>query len=186
MSLDREYYKVAIVTRKLMTALLLSISPALFCVEPDTQVPIHSVGTATYYVQGEIEGYGSTQLLIDTGSSYSTISEETLDVLVDKGTAKYLKTLQGTLANGRVMTVPVYLVSSINIGGKCYIREIEVAVFPARTRPILGLSALRKVAPFVFSLNPPNLSLSHCVMPSGQARKARDEMVSEVPSGGGA
>jgi gag-polyprotein putative aspartyl protease len=169
-----------------MTVLLLLISPALYGVEPGTHVPLHSVGTATYYVGGDIEGYGSTQLLIDTGSSYSTISEQTLDILVAKGTARYVKTLQGTLANGKVMTVPVYLVSGINIGGNCFIREIEVAVFPARMRPVLGLSALRKVAPFVFSLNPPNLALSHCDTPSGPTRKAGKEMVSEAPSGGGA
>jgi hypothetical protein len=169
-----------------MTRLLLLISPALYGVEPGTHVPLHSVGTATYYVGGNIEGYGSTQLLIDTGSSYSTISEQTLEILVDKGTARYLKTLHGTLANGKVMTVPVYLVSGINIGGKCFIREIEVAVFPARIRPVLGLSALRKVAPFVFSLNPPNLGLSHCDIPSGPARKPGKEMVSEAPSGSGA
>jgi hypothetical protein len=167
-----------------MTGLLLLISPALYGVEePVTHVPLHSVGTATYYVGGDIEGYGSTQLLIDTGSSYSTISEQTLEILLDKGAAKYLKTLQGTLANGKVMTVPVYLVSGINIGGKCFIREIEAAIFSAKIRPILGLSALRKVAPFVFSFNPPNLALSHCEIPSGSTRKAGKEMVSEAPSG---
>jgi hypothetical protein len=174
------------VTRKLMTGLLLLISPALYGMEPGTHVPLHSVGTATYYVVGDIEGYGSTQLLIDTGSSYSTISEETLDILVDKGTAKYLKTLQGTLANGKVITVPIYLVSGINIGGNCFIHEIEVAIFSAKIRPVLGLSALRKVAPFVFSLNPPNLALSHCDIPSGPTRKAEKEMVSKAPSGDGA
>ena len=33
-------------------------------------------------------------------------------------------------------------------------------MFPGKTRQILGLSALRQAAPFIFSLNPPELVLS--------------------------
>ncbi|MEN8130652.1 MAG: retroviral-like aspartic protease family protein [Pseudomonadota bacterium] len=144
------------------TVLVLLVSTLALAAPPVTRVPMHSAGTATYYVQGKIEGYGEIKLLVDTGSGYSAISEDTLDVLRGKGAATYLRELNGIMADGSLRVVPVYLISGINLGGKCMIRSVEVAVFPDDTRPILGLSALKKVAPFVFSLDPPNLLLSRC------------------------
>ena len=35
-------------------------------------------------------------------------------------------------------------------------------MFPGKTRQILGLSALRQAAPFIFSMNPPKLVLCNC------------------------
>ena len=127
-----------------------------------THVPMHSAGTATYYVKGRIEGYGTTELLVDTGSGYSTISEDALAVLMKEGTATYLRDLNGIMADGSRRVVPLYLISGITLGSNCLIRKVEVAVFPSKTRPILGLSALRKVAPFMFSIEPPTLMLSRC------------------------
>ena len=127
-----------------------------------THVPMHSAGTATYYVKGQIEGYGTTELLVDTGSGYSTIGEDALAVLKREGSATYLRDLNGIMADGSRRVVPLYLISGITLGSKCVIRKVEVAVFPSKTRPILGLSALRKVAPFMFSIEPPTLMLSRC------------------------
>ena len=129
---------------------------------PVTRVPMHSAGTATYYVKGQIEGYGSTELLVDTGSGYSTINEDALEVLIKEGSARYLRDLNGIMADGSRRVVPLYLISGITLGNKCLIKRVEVAVFPSNTRPILGLSALRKVAPFMFSIEPPTLMLSRC------------------------
>jgi len=126
------------------------------------QIQLKTIGTSTFYVDSEIEGYGQASLLVDTGSGYSTISETTLSQLRDTGDAVYLKKLEGVMANGSKMIVPVYRISSVVLANKCLIRDIEVAVFPAGTREILGLSALRKVTPFTFSLTPPSITLSNC------------------------
>ena len=40
--------------------------------------------------------------------------------------------------------------------------DVEVAVLPRETRPILGLSALRQASPFRFSVEPPTLELTGC------------------------
>jgi hypothetical protein len=69
------------------------------------------------------------------------------------------------LANGSEMTVPVYAVDAIAIGGNCWLHDVEAAVFPGNSRQILGLSALRRTAPFVFSVEPPELLLSRCAPP---------------------
>ena len=124
------------------------------------RVPIRSKGTSAYYIEGHIEGFGTTQLLVDTGSGYTTINEETLAVLQQSGRARYLRNLSGIMADGSRKTIPIYLISGINLGGECMIRDIEAAVFPAKTRLILGLATLSRVSPFIFSLDPPSLLLS--------------------------
>ena len=124
------------------------------------RVPIASKGTAAYYIEGHIEGFGTAQLLVDTGSGYTTIDTETLAVLQRNGRATYLRQLRGIMADGSHKVLPVYLISSINLGGECMIRNVEAAVFPNKTRPILGLKTLSKVSPFIFSMDPPSLMLS--------------------------
>ncbi len=128
----------------------------------DTTVAMQDKGASTFYVSGEIDGFGPTDLMVDTGSGYMTINEETLEILLKENRAQYVKELSGTLANGDKLIVPVYLLSGINIGGQCILNNVEAAVFPGKTRSILGLSALSKAAPFIFSMDPPQLVLSNC------------------------
>ncbi len=130
--------------------------------KPTTSVSMQTHGASTYYVKGEILGLGSVDLMVDTGSGYSTINEQTLSVLKENGTARYVKDLVGILANGEKMRVAVYRLSAINIGGQCWLHDVDAAVFPGKTRQILGLSALRKTSPFMFSMEPPELRLSNC------------------------
>lgn len=135
----------------------------------DSNVPMLDKGAATYYVAGEILGVGAVDLMVDTGSGYMTINEETLEILRQSGGASYVKDLSGVLANGSTMTVPVYRISQLRIGESCTLRDVEAAVFPGKTRQILGLSALRQAAPFIFSMNPPKLVLSNCTERVAQA-----------------
>ena len=127
-----------------------------------TRVTMHEKSSSTFYVPAEIEGYGRVELMVDTGSSYMTINEQTLDVLKRAGRAHYVKQLQGTLADGSEMTVPVYAVGRIRIGENCWLSDVEAAVFAGNARQILGLSALRRATPFIFSVDPPSLALSQC------------------------
>lgn len=100
--------------------------------------------------------------MVDTGSGYMTINETTLALLEKQGRATYVKDLTGIMADGSRKTVPIYRISSINIGCCCVVRDVEAAVFPGTKRQILGLSALKKVAPFAVSMQPPSLLLSNC------------------------
>lgn len=127
------------------------------------RVPIVNRGSSTFYINGHIEGFGATQLLVDTGSGYTTINEETLMVLRQNGRAEFVKKLQGIMADGSSRIVQVYRLASIVLGENCVIRNVEAAVLPARTRPILGINTLRRVSPFTFSVDPPSLELSNCV-----------------------
>jgi predicted aspartyl protease len=127
-----------------------------------TRISMKEKAAATFYVATHIEGFGDAELMVDTGSGYVTINERTLEILKRRGSARYVKKLQGVLANGSEMAVPVYAIAALNIGGTCQLHDVEAAVFPGDARQILGLSALRKAAPFIFSVDPPSLVLSHC------------------------
>ena len=153
---------------KLKTVLGLLLAAAAMTASADSFfaegkiIPIKHKGMDTYYINGHIDGVGPLELLVDTGSGYSTINEETLDALDRQGRAHYLRKLKGVMADGSHKIVPVYRISGINIGGECMVDDIEVVIFPGKTRAILGMNTLRKVSPFMFSVEPPSLALSNC------------------------
>lgn len=156
------------------------VSSSAFGDNATQQVSLKTIGTNTYYVDGRIEGAGDSSFLVDTGSGYSTISETTLAELKQTGHAEYVKKLEGVLANGATMIVPVYRITSVDIAGKCVIRDVEVAVFPKGTRQILGLSVLSKLMPVTFALNPPSLTLSNCMGGSVGIQAAHNQVDSPV------
>lgn len=135
-----------------------------------TFVPMREKGAATYYVTTEISGVGALDFMVDTGSSFATINEETLVALVQQQRADYIRNMDGVLADGSRVTLPVFSIHSLNIGGQCTLRDIRVVVFPGKTRQILGLNALRQAAPFIFSMNPPQLILSNCISSIAEAQ----------------
>lgn len=145
--------------------------------EFNTTVPMQDKGAATFYVPGQIAGVGDVELMVDTGSGYMTINEVALKQLKANKKARYVKELRGILANGREMVVPVYALEAVNIGGDCWLENVEAAVFPGKTRFILGLSALQKASPFIFSMEPANLVLSNCKGAPGEKVAAADKPV---------
>ncbi len=138
------------------------LSGAVVAQDHIRSVPLHEKGASTYYIAGHIEGYGETEFMVDTGSGYTTINQHTLEILKAKGKAKYSKQLIGVLADGTEKVVPVYRITRLNLGGKCELSDIEAAIFPGKTRQILGLNALRQTGEFTFSFNPPALSFAQC------------------------
>ena len=123
---------------------------------------MHQKSAQTYYVEGRIGGLAPDEFMVDTGSSYTTINEHTLEQLLALEVANYVRDLTGVLANGDELLVPVYRVTNLRVGESCLLSDIEVAVFPGRTRQILGLSTLRLASPFLFSIEPPERRLSNC------------------------
>jgi len=125
-------------------------------------VPIHNNGVNTFYVDARLGSLDNTKFLVDTGSGYVTINAASLRALQQNGEAVYVKEVKGRLANGATLIVPVWRLGQITIGDACVIKNVEAAVFPDTSRQILGLTALKKAAPFMVSFNPPKLSLSAC------------------------
>lgn len=125
-------------------------------------VPLHDNGRSTLYVYGQFGDLDQTEMMVDTGSGYVTINEDTLSKLKMRGQTTYVKKIKGILANGSHYIVPVWSVKSLTINNECVINDVEAAVFPGKTRQILGLTALRKAAPFTISISPSNLTLDGC------------------------
>lgn len=146
----------------LAISLLFPLTSAAYANNFGSVIPMEQKPAQTYYIEGSVEGLGNTEFMVDTGSGYMTLNEDTLTVLMEKGKATFSKKLEGIMADGSRKVVNVYRISSINIGGNCEIRDIEAAIFPGRTRQILGLTALKKAAPFILSFDPPQLILSGC------------------------
>jgi predicted aspartyl protease len=142
--------------------LLLGASAPAMADRFNTEIDMRSKGGATFYVPGQITGLGAVELMVDTGSGYMTINEEILETLKDGGQATFVKDLRGRLANGSELQVPVYAIKALSIGEACWMRNVEAAVFPGSTRPILGLNVLQRAGPFIFSFDPPRLVLSRC------------------------
>ena len=166
---------------------ILAALTVIFCAVPGLtaaapfgdRIPIFQRGASTFYVEGHIEGVGTAPLLVDTGSGYTAIDRGTFHALDALGNVAYVKQLQGVMADGTKKIVPIYRIPGIHLGGSCFIEDLEVAVFPHKTRLILGLNALRKVAPFAFSLEQtsPSLLLSNCrpaALSSDSGRPATD------------
>lgn len=146
----------------IVSTFALCMSAAALASEPHAPIPMQDKGADTYYIKGEIRGLGATEFMVDTGSGYVTINEQTLETLKNKGEATYVKDLMGILADGQRKIYPVYRIASIRLGDNCELQDVEAAVFPGSTRHILGLSGLKKAGTFTFSFNPPQLILSAC------------------------
>lgn len=128
-------------------------------------VNIEKRSAGTFYVTGELDGYGALDLLVDTGSSYLVITETMLEGLKKAGRAEYSRGLEGRMADGSSRVVPLYRVASLRIGEACWVHDVEAAVFPAGSRTILGMNVLSRLAPFTFSAEPARLGLAHCQGP---------------------
>ncbi len=131
-----------------------------------SSVALHNPGTGTYYIQGQFGHLQPINLLVDTGSSFSTIDEKTLAELQASGDATFIRNQSGILADGTKIEVPLYRIKKLALGNVCMVEDVEVAVFPNGRRHILGLNVLAKLTPFSFSLEPPRLTLAGCNPPA--------------------
>ena len=126
------------------------------------EIPMNQKRLATYYIQANMLGSGDVEFMVDTGAGYTTINEFTLERLIQADNAVYIGELTGVMADGSQHRLPIYRIKRLVLGEDCVIDDVEAAVFPQKTRMLLGLSALEKTAPFMFSTNPPSLHLSNC------------------------
>jgi predicted aspartyl protease len=155
--------------KKLLSVLIILISSWAEAEPVEQFIPMQTFGASTYYINTEIPGAGQQPMLVDTGSAYSVINEETLAYLSSNGLAQFIKQLRGRMADGSERIVPLYRIASMNLGGNCLIKDVDVAIINGNSRQIIGISTLMRAAPFGMSFDPPILSLNQCVMTEQQA-----------------
>jgi predicted aspartyl protease len=158
MKIHSPYFKIISVLFSMLMLLESNIAQAA---DTNHSIQMHTKGSATYYVSALINNTVASDFLVDTGSGYVTINIVTMQKLkVDK--VEFIKKISAVMADGSEMTVPVYRLASLKLGNKCIIKNVEAAVMPGTGANILGLSALKKAAPFSMSVTPPALNLSGC------------------------
>jgi predicted aspartyl protease len=140
--------------------------------ELDYVVPLQETGRATFYVDVAMGSLPARPFLVDTGSSHLVIDEASIMAMQRRRQAHFVGSLEGTLADGSKRVVPLYRIDRLVIGTGCILREVQAVVIPGTDSFILGLSALRKAAPFSLSMKPPRLHLSHCTGPPEPADTA--------------
>jgi clan AA aspartic protease (TIGR02281 family) len=118
--------------------------------------------SGAYYLRGTLAHSVDTDLLIDTGSSYVVLSRRTFAKLDENDAAVFKRRINGATANGRVVKARVYELSTLALGPDCILRSVEVVVLPGAERDILGLSALKRMQPFTFDVDPMTLRFSGC------------------------
>lgn len=115
----------------------------------------------TGYVEATLAGSVTASFLIDTGSSMLVINQNTFNALKRNSHVSFSHEAAARLANGKLHRVDVYTVHQFRIGKHCDLGKVEIAVIK-KGNNILGMSALKKAAPFAVSINPPTLMLSEC------------------------
>lgn len=125
-------------------------------------LPLTEHGLSTYYAEVEVKGTDARQYMVDTGAGYTTINKAMLAELQMHDLVDFKRTITAVMANGSETAVDIYSVSEITLGKNCSFKDVEVAVLPGTSRTILGMSLLKRAAPFTFSTEPPSLSLASC------------------------
>ena len=143
------------------------LAPAALAGSPEyTSVALRKHDAGTFYIDGSLQGYGDLRMLLDTGSSYLVIGQAILEELLKSGDARYSRQLEGIMADGSTRVIPVYRVAGLRLGANCWVHDVEAAIMPGQTRPILGMNILSRLAPFTFSADPAEISVQRCQQPA--------------------
>lgn len=145
--------------RKLSNLLLLLALVHSTAVKAEmAHIPLEAVQAGTFYVKANLDGVVDTDLLLDTGSGYVSLSKRTFDRIKDDVSTVFQRHITGVMANGSSVSVPVYRIGVLSLSSDCVLHDIEVAVFSNTSRDILGLNALKQIQPFTLQLDPPSMT----------------------------
>lgn len=144
----------------LLGATLLALGAASQA-EP-TSVALEASDVGTLHVAARFDASHTTRFLLDTGSAFVVLTDETRRELQRAGKLERLRELNAVMANNASVRAPVFRVSALDLGNGCVIRDFEAVALPGARKNILGLTALKRVAPFTIQFGPDRLALT-CV-----------------------
>jgi predicted aspartyl protease len=151
----RPFSKTLVGLLSLMAAL--ALAPLVQAGTPQA-IPLDAVQAGTFYLKARLDQSVHTDMLLDTGSGYVSLSSATFARVKDDPSTVFLRHITGVMANGRSMRVPVYSIAELQLSEQCVLRDVEVAVMKGASRDILGLSALRQMQPLTLQMEPPVLT----------------------------
>jgi len=124
------------------------ISTPVFAVEQN--IPLLQSKGGTLYLEATLESSVKASFLLDTGSSLLTLNEATFKALTRNQKLAATRTSAARMANGKILKVSQYQLSSVRIGDSCEVGPVEVAVLP-KGNNILGINTLLRVAPMTIT-----------------------------------
>lgn len=136
---------------------LLAVAACTVQAEP-VAIALEAAASGTFYVNASLNAAIETELLLDTGSGYVSLSRRTFERVTAGTRLQPERTITGILADGNAVSVPIYRIAELKLGSDCVLHDVEVAVFRNAARDILGLNALKQMQPFTLQLDPPQLS----------------------------
>ena len=148
---------------------LLALPPAASAERFGHTAPLELKPSGNYYLDVSVAPGVSDEFLVDTGSGYVVLTKATFDAVRDLTGTRHLRDITGRMANGKSARARIYHLARLELAGNCILEDVEVAVMAGSTRNILGLSALRRVAPFAMELSPPRLLYSACTPTATEA-----------------
>ncbi|MBM4228592.1 MAG: hypothetical protein FJ164_12735 [Gammaproteobacteria bacterium] len=165
---------------KMSAGLMLGFSSLTAATEGMTSVGLTSNDVGTLHMQGEMGKGVKTEFLLDTGSAYVVLSDSTRRELEAQSALVKVRHLRAVMANNATVRAAVYRVNELKLSAGCVIRNFEAVAIPGAEKDILGLSALKTVAPFTVSLDPSVMEMT-C---ADEAAKAKTAAVTEAPRRG--
>lgn len=148
-------------TRMLLLVLLGTI-PAGMAAAVELTLPMQQASTGNYYIHAILNDHVETELLVDTGSGYVSLTGKTFSRLKQDAHTRFQRHITGVMANGRAVSVPIYRIRELRLTEECTLRDIEVAVLRGASRDILGLNALKQLQPITLRMDPPQLISNSC------------------------
>ena len=145
---------------RIASALLLCLAASAIHAGDLDNLALRTSEAGTYYLAGSIDSLVHTEFLVDTGAGYVSLSDKTFRTISEIESTILLRHINARMANGRIVTVPVYQVEELALSENCVLRNIEVTVVKNSDRDILGLNAIRALQPVTLQLDPPVLSVS--------------------------
>lgn len=121
-------------------------------------IPMQLMASGAFYVKASLDTHVHTEMLLDTGSGYVSLSDETFGKIRNEAGTVFQRFITGVMADGKAARVPVYLISELKLSEECVLHDVEVAVMRNAKRDILGLSALRQLQPLTLQMDPPLLT----------------------------
>lgn len=146
----------------LIGALVLLQLPQMAVAQTTQSIAMVSMDSGAFYIKATVARMVVTDMLLDTGSGYVSLSAQTFEGIRDAPGTVFQRYITGVLADGKMKRVPVYQISELKLSKECVLHDLEVAVMHSAKRDILGLSALRQLQPLTLQMDPPMLT-ANCV-----------------------
>lgn len=125
-------------------------------------IPLFDKGTDVFYLEAELQGYGKSEFMLDTGSGPVALASDVLEALRHNGNAEWSHEMIAVLADGQEQRIAIYRVKLLTLAEDCQLDNIEAAELPRGARNIIGINLLKRAAPINISVAPSVLSLAGC------------------------